>query len=70
LEHSEQDPDALLTVQEVMARVGLSSDVVLRHIRDGRLKAKKFGNRGGYRIRIQDYREWLAASTPPKGAQS
>jgi len=50
----------VLTVLDIMQRLHLTRDTVLQEIRHGNLKAKKFGNRGGYRIRIGDYRAWLA----------
>ncbi len=55
------DQDEMLTVQEVMALTHLSHATVLREIHRGNVKAKKFGNRGGYRIRREDFRAWMAA---------
>ena len=60
------DGDAVLTVSEVMQRLHLSRSFVLREIGEGRLRAKKFGNRSGYRIRVQDYHTWL---TTPSESQ-
>lgn len=55
--------DEVLTVTDVMQRMHLSRDTVLREIARGKLRAKKFGNRGGYRIRRVDYDEWLASGS-------
>jgi excisionase family DNA binding protein len=61
------DSDAVLTVAEVMDRLHLGRKYVLTEIARGNLKAKKFGNRGGYRIRVQDYHTWL---TTPSESQN
>jgi excisionase family DNA binding protein len=58
--------DEVLTVDEVAAALRVPRENVLRAIRKGELRAKKFGNRGGYRIRRVDYEEWLATPTPRK----
>lgn len=65
------DPaDEVLTVGDVMARMRLSRDTILREIRGGKLRAKRFGNRGGYRIRRVDYDEWLANTSQQRGGQA
>lgn len=61
--------DEILTVDDVMARLGIGRETVLRAIRRSELKAKKFGNLRGYRIRLEDYRAWIATPTPQKGDQ-
>ncbi len=52
----------MLTVGDVMAHMHVSRDTVLREIRRGRLRAVRFGGRGYYHIRRQDYEAWLATS--------
>jgi excisionase family DNA binding protein len=56
---NDQSQDAMLTAQQVAQLAQVSQFTVIREIHRGNLKAKKFGNRGGYRIRLQDCREWM-----------
>jgi excisionase family DNA binding protein len=51
--------EVLMTVKDVAARVQLSREAILDAIRRGDLRAHKFGNRGGWRIRPADYEAWL-----------
>ena len=39
----------------------LTPKTVRQHIRLGRLRAVRFGERGGYRIRREDAQAWVAA---------
>jgi excisionase family DNA binding protein len=65
---NEQDgDDAVLTVKQISERLGVGRDAVLWAIRRGELPAKKFGNRGGYRVRLKDFREWLGTPSRQKG---
>jgi len=56
-------PQRLLTPADVTHYCHISSKTVLRAIRAGRLRASRLGQRGAYRIRIEDVHAWIAATT-------
>ena len=60
--------DAILTVDDVAVLARVTRTAVLDAIRRGDLRAKKFGNRHGYRIRMADYQAWIATPTLPTKA--
>jgi hypothetical protein len=60
-----ETPDAILTVDDVAALARVTRTAVLDAIGRGDLRAKKFGNRLGYRIRMVDYLAWIATPTQP-----
>ncbi len=55
----------ILTVAQVAEDMQVTRGAILDAINHGGLRAKKFGNRVGYRIRREDYEEREATPTPP-----
>jgi excisionase family DNA binding protein len=53
------DPDQLLTVADIASHIGAPEVSVRGWIRQGELKASKFGTRIGYRVRRADYDDFL-----------
>ena len=58
-----QRADQLLTVADVAGRIGAYEQTVRGWIKNGELKAAKFGTRIGYRIRLGDYEDFLRLRT-------
>lgn len=50
-----------LTVAEVAERLRVRPDTVRRYLREGRLRGRKFGNRGGYRVEPEELRRFLGS---------
>jgi excisionase family DNA binding protein len=65
----ESDPrsEQLLTVAEVAAHIGANEQTVRQWIRQGELRAAKFGTRIGYRIKRADYDDFLRRRTLTTG---
>jgi excisionase family DNA binding protein len=57
------DPNQLLTVADIAAHIGAHESTVRGWIRQGELKASKFGTRIGYRIRRADYDDFILRRT-------
>jgi excisionase family DNA binding protein len=55
--------DQLLTVADVVGRIGAREQTVRGWIKSGELKAARFGTRIGYRIRLADYDDFLRRRT-------
>src|SRR5215203_5360405 len=55
--------DQLLTVADVAGRIGAHEQTVRSWIKNGELKAARFGTRIGYRIRLGDYEDFLRRRT-------
>jgi excisionase family DNA binding protein len=53
--------ERLLTPADVADRCQISTKTVLRAIRSGRLRASRLGERGAYRVRVEDLDAWLQA---------
>ena len=53
------DPNQLLTVADIAGHIGAHESTVRGWIKQGELKASKFGTRIGYRIRRGDYDDFL-----------
>jgi excisionase family DNA binding protein len=49
-----------LTVSEIAQREHISIDTVKRAIKYGHLPAHRIGERGDYRIVVEDYERWIA----------
>jgi excisionase family DNA binding protein len=58
-----QRADQLLTVADVAGRIGAHEQTVRSWIKNGELKAARFGTRIGYRIRLGDYEAFLSGRT-------
>jgi len=58
-----QRADQLLTVADVAGRIGAHEQTVRSWIKNGDLKAARFGTRIGYRIRLGDYEDFLRRRT-------
>jgi excisionase family DNA binding protein len=55
--------DQLLTVADVAGRIGAHEQTVRGWIKNGELKAARFGTRIGYRIKRSDYEDFLHRRT-------
>ena len=66
---SSESPERWYTIRQIVEALGVHEQTVRSWIREGRLPAKLFGRRGGYRIRASDYEAFLAswpdAGKPP-----
>ncbi len=60
------DEPAVLTVREIAARQRITIDTVKRALRSGGLHGYKVGDRGDWRVRLEDYQDWLARGAPTK----
>jgi excisionase family DNA binding protein len=60
---SDPRSEQLLTVAEVAAHIGANEQTVRQWIRQGELRAAKFGTRIGYRIKRADYDDFLRRRT-------
>ena len=54
-------PAELMTVRQVADTVLLTPKTVRQHIREGSLRAVRFGERSGYRVTAADAQAWVAA---------
>ncbi|HEY1389465.1 MAG TPA: hypothetical protein VGF38_13055 [Ktedonobacterales bacterium] len=61
---SDEKPPTLLTVREIAERERLSIDSVKRALRNQRLRGRKVGSRGDWRIPYEQYRLWLDDGAP------
>lgn len=57
-----------LTIEEVAQELKVHPETVRRYIRAKALKAVKFGNRGGYRIREQDLQMFIEGKQKEQAA--
>ncbi len=53
--------DRWLTVAQIAERLQVHPETVRRWLRDGRLRGRNFGGKGGYRVRERDLEEFLDA---------
>ena len=53
-------PAELMTVRQIADTVLLTPKTVRQHIRAGRLRAVRFGERAGYRVTAVDAQAWVA----------
>jgi excisionase family DNA binding protein len=58
-----------LTTREIAQLEHLSTDTVKRAIRHGHLRAHQVGSRGDWRIRREDYLDWLSRGAPTSPAK-
>jgi excisionase family DNA binding protein len=56
---SPQPPERWYSIRQIVEALGVHEQTVRSWIREGRLPAKLFGRRGGYRIRASDYEAFL-----------
>lgn len=61
-ERSRQKPEKFLTVGQVEKRSGMSKSHIYNLISCGDLKAVKFGNKKGYRIKESDFDSFIKKS--------
>ena len=52
-------PERWYTIKQIVEALGVHEQTVRQWIKEGRLPAKLFGRRGGYRILARDYEAFL-----------
>jgi excisionase family DNA binding protein len=58
-EQSGSSPERWYTIKQIVEALGVHEQTVRQWIHEGRLPAKLFGRRGGYRILARDYESFL-----------
>lgn len=59
--------EELLTVQEVAGRLKLNPETVRRWLRQGKLRALRFGGSGGYRVPGSEVQRLVTAGMEEQG---